>query len=233
MLLLALDTSTPLTAVALLDGERLLAARRSAAGSHSRSLLPLVDELLAEARRSRRELEAVAAGLGPGSFTGVRIGLCVAKVLAFARALPLVGVSSLRALAENGRGLDGGEVCPALDALKGEVFSARYGLPGLETLEAEGARAPAAWARTLGDAPARRVFLGTGAERYRAELCAVLGDGAAIPAQPELHQISAASLGRLGLARLARGERDDPRTLEPLYCRLSEAELGRRADGPG
>ncbi|HSA21686.1 MAG TPA: tRNA (adenosine(37)-N6)-threonylcarbamoyltransferase complex dimerization subunit type 1 TsaB, partial [Myxococcota bacterium] len=79
MLLLALDTSTAVTAVALLDGERLLAERRQASGGHSRSLLPLVDELLAEAGRAREEIAAVAAGVGPGSFTGVRIGLSVAK----------------------------------------------------------------------------------------------------------------------------------------------------------
>ncbi|HSA23961.1 MAG TPA: tRNA (adenosine(37)-N6)-threonylcarbamoyltransferase complex dimerization subunit type 1 TsaB, partial [Myxococcota bacterium] len=152
-----------------------------------------------------------------------------AKLLAFARGLPLLGVSSLRALAENGRGLPAAEVCPALDALKGEVFSARFDLPGLAALEPEGARAPADWARALAAAPVRRVFLGSGAERFRELLASALGAQALVPTEPELHRVSAAALGRLALARLARGERDDPEALEPLYCRLSEAELGHQA----
>jgi tRNA threonylcarbamoyladenosine biosynthesis protein TsaB len=229
VLLLALDTSTSFTAVALLSGARPLAERQLSSGGHSRSLLLLVDELLAEAGRTRGELEGVAVGMGPGSFTGVRIGLSVAKTLAFARGLPLLGISSLRALAENGRELPADEVCPALDALKGEVFSARYRLPSLEPLEPEGARAPADWARALASTSARRAFLGSGAERFREVLTAALGERAVLPAEPGLHRVSAVALGRLALARWERGERDDPQTLEPLYCRLSEAELGHRA----
>lgn len=227
---LALDTATATSAVALLDGDRCLGERQVEAGGHSRGLLALIEELLGEVGWARRELQAVVVGVGPGSFTGVRIGLTVAKTLAYAGGLRLLGVSSLRALAENGRALAADELCPALDALKGEVFSAR--LRGAEVLEPEDARAPAAWARGLAAAPARRVFLGSGALRYRELLLELMGEQAIIPDTPGLHRISAAALGRLGAPRLERGERHDPRSLEPLYCRLSEAELGLRRTQP-
>ncbi len=231
VIILAFDTATRRTAVALLDGERLLAECSQPAGSHSKTLLFAVDELLRSCGVERGRLEGVAVGIGPGSFTGVRIGLTVAKTLAFARDVPLAGVSSLRALAENGVGL-GDQVCPALDALKSEVYCARYaaeggGLDRLVEVEPADARDPRAWAAKLAGEAGTRVLLGSGLERYRTLFDIALGDRLVVPGRPELHRISAAALGRLAMERFVRGEADDPRSLEPMYCRLSEAELAR------
>lgn len=224
MILLALDTATPVTAVALLDDDKLLGQARQPAKNHSVTLLPAVDRLLSENSVSRDRLGAVAAGVGPGSFTGVRVGLTLAKSLAFALGIDLVGVSTLEALAQNGRGGEGDWICPCLDALKKEVYGAKYRMDG--TCEEEAAaHDPREWAERLAGAGGRCLLLGTGVIRYRDIFEDVLGEKAVI--QEEKHQISAAEVGLLGLVRLKNGDKDDPRTLEPMYCRLSEAELMR------
>ena len=228
MITLALDTATRDTAVALLDGARCLARACEPSRSHSRTLLPMIDRLLAEAGLRREQIEGVAVGIGPGSFTGVRIGLTVAKTLAYAGGLRLAGVSSLRALAENGRDL-APLVCPAIDALKDEVYGACYRFdadPPAE-LDAPDARAPRAWAGSLANRGDGLVVLGSGLERYREVFAEALGAGLVDP-PPEAHKMDAAALGRLALTRLEQGPHDDPATLEPMYCRLSEAELARK-----
>lgn len=227
MITLALDTATRDCAVALLDGERVLAEAREPAASHSLSLLPVCERLLKEAGLAAGALEAIAVGVGPGSFTGVRIGLSVAKALAFALGLPLAGVSTLRALAQGGAGL-GPIVCPTVDALKGEVYTALYRAEaGLVELEPPAARSPADLGQALARFGLPAVLLGSGALRYRQEFERALGPLLCIPAEDELHRLRAAFVGRQGLQKLAAGQADDPHTLEPTYCRLSEAELAQ------
>jgi tRNA threonylcarbamoyladenosine biosynthesis protein TsaB len=226
MILLALDTATPVTAVALLRDDKLLGQARQPAKNHSVTLLPAIDRLLADNSISRDSLGAVAAGVGPGSFTGVRVGLTLAKSLAFALGIDLVGVSTLQALAKNGRGGEADWICPCLDALKKEVYGAKYRTDGTCEQE-EAAHDPRRWAESLAEAGGRCLLLGTGVIRYREVFADVLGERAVIPDREEVHQVNAAQVGLLGLERLSRGEKDDPRTLEPMYCRLSEAELMR------
>lgn len=229
MITLALDTATRDTAVALLDGDRLLAEACEPARSHSKTLLPMIERLLGQAGLEGEQLEGLAVGIGPGSFTGVRIGLTVAKALAHANGLRLVGVSTLRALAENGRGL-AEVICPAVDALKDEVYSARYRLAGDDEAELDppDARDPRAWAESLAATGQRLVILGSGFARYRQVFEDALGPDLLLPDEEGLNRLSAASLGRLARQQLERGPHADPATLEPTYCRLSEAELARR-----
>jgi tRNA threonylcarbamoyladenosine biosynthesis protein TsaB len=154
------------------------------------------------------------------------VGLTLAKSLAFALDVDLVGVSTLQALARNGRGGEADWICPCLDALKKEIYGARYRMDGTPE-ESEAAQDPREWAESLAKTGGRCLMLGTGVLRYRDIFEDVMGEKAVIPVQEEKHQISAAEVGLLGLERLSRGEKDDPRTLEPMYCRLSEAELAR------
>ena len=224
MIVLALDTATPVTAVALLEDDKVLGQARQPAKNHSVTLLPAMDELLQKNKIDRKDLTGIVAGIGPGSFTGVRVGLTLAKSLAFALGIDLVGVSTLEALAQNGRGGEADWVCPCLDALKKEIYGARYKTDGSCEEEAA-AHDPRQWAESLAGVGGRCLLLGTGVLRYRDIFEDVLGEKALI--QEEKHQISAAEVGLLGLERLRRGENDDPRSLEPVYCRLSEAELMR------
>jgi tRNA threonylcarbamoyladenosine biosynthesis protein TsaB len=214
------------TAVALLEDDKVRGQVYQPAKNHSVTLLPAIDRLLSDNSITRDRLGAVAAGVGPGSFTGVRVGLTLAKSLAFALGIDLVGVSSLEALARNGRGGEGDWICPCLDALKKEVYGAKYKTDGT-CVEEEAAHDPRQWAEQLAGGGERCLLLGTGVARYREIFVEVLGDKAVIPEQEEKHRVSAAEVGLLGLERLRKGEKDDPRTLEPVYCRLSEAELMR------
>jgi tRNA threonylcarbamoyladenosine biosynthesis protein TsaB len=235
--LLALDTATALTSVALLVDQRVLCSRLEPSKSHSTTLLPLIDTLLVQVGWGRRAIEAVAVGIGPGSFTGVRIGLTVAKTLSYALSIPLIGISSLRALAENALALptiEELEVCTMLDALKNEIYGARFtfvrsrtGTTRMAVLDAEAAFQPAHFAERLAEGTAKVLLLGNGLTRYRDIFIRALGNRTIIPDDGRLHQIQASALGMLAFERLAAHDTDSPQDLEPLYCRLSEAELAR------
>lgn len=234
MLLLALDTATATTTVALLDSDRPIAERHLASASHSRTLLPAIEELLRDAGRTPRSLEAIAVGRGPGSFTGVRIGVTLAKSLAYALNIPLVGVSTLRALAHNVRAGEGEWIGPCLDALKGQVYGAifRPTPGGMETIRPEKADVPGDFAEALKAGGATCRLLGSGVLRYRDLFRSVLGAALTVPDSLPDHQPSAIAIGRLAWERLARGESDDVLLLEPDYCRPSEAELNRKTPLP-
>lgn len=142
MKLLALDTSTEYLSLALLlDGA--LAERELLAGqSHSQRILPLLRELLDEAGVGLRDLDGIAFGAGPGSFTGLRIGCGVAQGLAFGVGLPVIGVSTLLSLAEDAQGAS--KVIACLDARMGEVYHAVYEktAAGWQEIIAPGLHAP-------------------------------------------------------------------------------------------
>lgn len=126
--ILAVDTTVRHCSVALLDGGRILAEQQDAPRRHTELLLPMVDRLLAAAGLVPTRLDAIAFGLGPGSFTGLRIALGVAQGIALACDLPLLGVSSLATMAQGimAERPDEDEFCCALDARMGEVYWGRY-----------------------------------------------------------------------------------------------------------
>jgi tRNA threonylcarbamoyladenosine biosynthesis protein TsaB len=128
--LLAFDTATPYVTVALHDGEDVLAERRSAQRmKHGEQLAPLIEQVLADARIVRQDLTAVAVGIGPGPFTGLRVGLVTARTLAFVLEIPVYGVCSLDVVAvEAALGADpvGTDFVVATDARRKEVYLASY-----------------------------------------------------------------------------------------------------------
>ncbi len=247
-LLLAFDTATPTASVAVWDLEqaRVLAVREAPVQTHGRALLPLIGEVFEEVGAGPPDLRAVACGIGPGSFTGVRVGLATAKGLAFALGVPLVGVVSLEALAL--RAAEPGVALPVLaclDARRGEVYAGGYvveragdGRDGplsvrtwLEpvalrpsALGAAVASARATLEGVLGAPPDRLRVLGTGVERLGGGAWA--GDtGLRVdvwergPGWPDARAVAA-----LAASRLDRGEADDPDRLQPVYLRPSDAE---------
>jgi tRNA threonylcarbamoyladenosine biosynthesis protein TsaB len=229
MRLLAVETSTLTGAVALLDGAAVVAETRlNVAVTHGERLLMTVDGLLAAARWDLGALDAFAVAIGPGSFTGLRIGVSTVKSLAFATGKRLVGVPTLDALAWS-LPYAAHPVCPILDAKKDEVYAALYATGGgrLEQLLPYRAVAPEALAESLvRDVGGPVVFLGDGVAPFASVLTRVMG-GAARFAPAGLRLPSAASLGDLAASALGRGEAADPATLAPLYVRRSEAELAR------
>lgn len=237
--LLALDTSSRALTVALLrDNELLAEDGMEAERNHSIFLLPVVQRMLAEHGVSVNQLRAVAVGKGPGSYTGVRIGVTVAKTMAWALKVPLLGVSSCEAFSHAARfavsgaaGVDGSEVhfVPLLDARRSQIFTAQFvDRAGVWQRLADDRIAPAAdWLeQAAGEVLAtdNRVLVLHGdldsfadpIERVRMKL----GD--------RLHlaevQLSAYHVGLLARLRLLNGEVDDLHAFVPNYAQLAEAE---------
>jgi tRNA threonylcarbamoyladenosine biosynthesis protein TsaB len=228
MQILALDTSTFVGTVAVLrDGELLSEWSSSMRASHGETLLPHLARTMEHAGLSPSELDAIAVGLGPGSFTGVRIGVATAKGLALAHDKPIVGVTSLRVLA---RGMSGGELrAVAVDAHKGEVYCALYTLAedgSLDELVPPFHDLPAPAGERLRSAAggAQLWLAGNGSARYGQALLAPLGMRTTrAPLYCDVPR--AACLAHEAALSLAAGRPSDLSTLEPLYVRPSDAKL--------
>ncbi|MGR8922068.1 MAG: tRNA (adenosine(37)-N6)-threonylcarbamoyltransferase complex dimerization subunit type 1 TsaB, partial [Gammaproteobacteria bacterium] len=126
MNLLALETATSACSVALSTADACVGRHAIVEQRHTECLFEMIDETLAEAGVARTALDAVAFGIGPGSFTGVRVAAATAQGIAAARNLPVVGISTLAVLAATATGAEGGAVLAALDARRGEVYVAAY-----------------------------------------------------------------------------------------------------------
>lgn len=237
MLVLAVDTSTAIGSVALLDGGEVLAelaARVSA--KHGETLLPNIARVLEEAGVGIADVGLLAVGLGPGSFTGLRIALATMKGLALARRTPLVGIGSLVVLAR-GAELAGRIVVPLLDAHKQEVFGAAYGegvgdeivalsepfhaLPGLASERLLAALA--------GD-PRPFVLVGDAAPALRDPIIAALERAGHLhlPAPEGADFPRAASLACEAERLFRQRGGDDLAAVEPLYVRAPDITMPSR-----
>lgn len=229
MRVLAVETSTLTGAVALISGDTVVAeCRLNIAVTHSERLLPAVDHVLAVAGLGLADVDALAVAVGPGSFTGLRIGVSTMKSLAFATGKPLAAIPTLDALAWT-LPFAAHPVCPILDARKSEVYAGLYRTGGgrLERLWEYEALAPARLAERLArDAPGPVIFVGDGVASHAAVLRGHLGGDARL-APPALRLPSAVAVADLARAALDRGEAVDPAALVPIYVRRSEAELSR------
>jgi tRNA threonylcarbamoyladenosine biosynthesis protein TsaB len=222
-LLLALETSGTIGSVALVAPECSLAELAvEASQTHARQLLPAIDRLLRETSTDWQQIDALAVSLGPGSFTGLRIGLATAKGLSFAAAKPLIGVPSLDGLAHQclGQNLP---ICALIDARKKEVYAAFYreSANGEMVRESEYlALSPAALAERITEPT---FLLGSGAELYREVLAETLGNRA-IFADPTRFLARASSVGQLAIPKFRNQDFLAP-DAGPLYVRASDAEL--------
>ena len=221
MRMLAVDTSERSCSVAVADSDQVLAELcAGAGGTHARHLMPMVRTALEMAGLAVADLDGFAATCGPGSFTGVRIGMSCVGGMAEAAGKPAVGVSSLQALARQCAVSDF-LVCPMMDARRSEVYWALYAGDELAIVEAPRADAPAA-ALALVDRPC--LFVGSGALAYRDLIVSHLGRLAVfVPA--EQHALRAAAVARCGRQYLAAGNNVAP--LVPVYLRASDAERNR------
>jgi tRNA threonylcarbamoyladenosine biosynthesis protein TsaB len=226
MRILALETATLAGGAALLDGDVVIAESRSnIALTHSERVMAAVDRVLRDARWTVEELDGLAVSIGPGSFTGLRVGLATIKGLAFARALPVAGVPTLDALAAMVPFAEV-PVVPILDARKNEVYLSRYRWDGRAMVrEWDYLALPpdAAVARLTPPV----IVLGDGVAPCRPHLAA-LGEGAKI-APPAQRLPSPATVAQLGHAILAAGGGVSADEVTALYLRPSEAELKRAA----
>lgn len=224
----ALDTSTRSCSVALFRGRNpLLELTQLRSPNHTETLLALLHAGLERCGLTLGEIRLVAVGLGPGSFTGLRIGLSVAKTLAWTQGQPLVGVCSLDAVAMNlpqQRGL----ISVMQDARKREVYEAAYRWEDFAVTRISAPRviAPGEAAREL--AQLRRpgeslTLIGSGVAEYRDELARELPDHCCLPADDLAHHLRATAVAKLALSGPSIAAEDYD--LIPIYVRKSEAEL--------
>jgi tRNA threonylcarbamoyladenosine biosynthesis protein TsaB len=228
MRILAVETSTPVGSISLVAEDGVILGRESGeVSTHSTWLLPALRGLLAEVGLAADQVDGFAVSVGPGSFTGLRIGLSTVKGLALATGKPVVAVPTLEALAHSVprcRVL----ICPILDARKKEVYAAFYLQDQDGTLRCQGQEMvlrPGALAEMISQ---RVLFLGSGVDLYRDVLTAALGKKAMF-ASARFRHPRAAEVGKLGLKRLVGGQVEDLDSLEPKYVRPSEAELKKAA----
>jgi len=226
MWMLALDSSTEWCSVAVGDGRRWHGRDEHVGQSHSERLLPLARTMLAEAGLALSQLDGIAFGAGPGSFTGIRIGCGVAQGLALGADLPLVAVPTLEALAQQARREHGwSTVVACLDARMREVYAAMYTYTELTTTEVTTA-ASRAWRTLMGPIaipPAALHLPAHTGEPYGAgngyaaypSLAADLG----LAAVDQRQRPTAQSIGELALPRLSAGEAVAPAQALPLYVR--------------
>lgn len=212
MKILAIETSGSVGGVALLEDGRLLAERIFEQGMvHGRELAPSIQRLMRETESTLDEVGLVAVDIGPGSFTGLRVGLAAAKGLCLALGTPVRGVVSLDALAEPARG-KAPVLCPLLDAKWDQIYGAVYAPDRGEIFQDK----PEDALRRL---PSDALLLGTALARHEKLFAgrATLG--------PEFAHPRPSTVGLLAARDFAAGKQDDARTLVPLYLRPTEAEV--------
>ncbi|HEU4683221.1 MAG TPA: tRNA (adenosine(37)-N6)-threonylcarbamoyltransferase complex dimerization subunit type 1 TsaB, partial [Nitrospira sp.] len=224
MKILAVDTASAWQSVAILDDHRVFARQdQEAAGSHAKLLLPTIDRLFRETGLSLRRLDGLAVSIGPGSFTGLRVGLATMLGFRTITQLPLATVPTLEAMAWNFRGSPD-LLCPVLTSRRGEVYWAvfRWINDDLERVLPEQVGSPVQLAETL---VGPTVLFGDGWIRDAAAIRAALPRALTITEKSgETARPSAVSVGRAGIERLSRGEQAGM-IVSPYYVQRSEAEL--------
>lgn len=231
--MLAFDTSADVTAVAVLEADEVIVEDSAASAErHAETLLPRIEECLERACLVLSDIDVFAVGIGPGSFTGVRVGVATAKGLAFATGKPLRGVVSLAALAAGVLECDPGPellVAPVLDAYKGEVFAALYSVTQTQTaLVAEPFHAvpevAAAQIARVAEGRALRV-LGSGYRRYAERIAPFWEVCATVVLDPTWDTPHARHIAREARRLLGAEGASDVARLAPLYVRDSDAQL--------
>jgi len=223
MKVLGIDTSTSCGSVGLIDqGEVVSDYLLNVPVTHSQRLLGAIELVLREAGCPIENLDGWAIALGPGSFTGLRIGVSTVKGLAFATGKPVTGVSTLDALAWQIAPTPY-LICPIVDARKKELYTAFYRFENslIKRQSDDRAIKPEDLVRSIKE---QTIFLGDGANTYRDFLLDSLSSLALFPSAP-LHLSHGSMVAKLGSELLQRGECLDLSTFAPIYVRPSEAEM--------
>jgi tRNA threonylcarbamoyladenosine biosynthesis protein TsaB len=223
MKILALDTATQSCSVAIIDGESLLAELTMVnRQTHSRHLIYLINTVCGLSDLRTEDLEGFAVTIGPGSFTGLRIGISTIKGLAYSLSKPVVGVSSLEALAWQ-CAQSAYLICPLLDARKKEVYTCRYRFKDNE-LKKDGTEKVASPAEAVRGIREPSVFVGNAVQLYQENISAELGELAHFAAWGQ-HTIRASSIAWLSMTGFYRQQTDDVALLIPKYIRKPDAEI--------
>lgn len=223
MKILGIDTSTPIGSIALMDGDNLVAEHTlNIVQAHSSRLMPAIDSVLKWGDIRVEALDGCAVGIGPGSFTGIRIGVATIKSVCYALDTPIVGISTLEAIAYNLRSTNG-VICPLLDARRSEIYGTVFhgGTEWKRLSEDLCLSIDAFLDRLNTDVPANGTlnFVGDGLLTYGDAVRERLGARANF-AHPIFNVPRGATIAHLGAQRLQHGESDSYWTLVPNYVRV-------------
>lgn len=226
MKILAIDTSSLVATVAIMEDDNLLSEYTiNSPMTHSQKLMPMMEELLKNNDMKIKDIDMIAVSLGPGSFTGVRIGVSTVKGLAHPFKTPIMGVSSIEAMAMNIPYCDK-LICPIMDARRNQVYTGIYTWKGQELVELQN-NVPLTvdeLVERLKSTDREVVFLGDGIKKYRDVLKESLGDKAYF-ASGYVNMQRASAVGELARIKHLQGvETQSYDQLEPVYLRKSEAE---------
>ena len=227
MLLFAFETSAKAASVALFEGEKLLGESYQNTGlTHSQTLMVMAQDLLSQCGHTPQDVEAVAVAEGPGSFTGVRIGVAAAKGFAWGADIPCYGVSTLEAMAL-GLGIYQGYICPVMDARRRQVYNALFYVnQGVISRVTEDRAIALTDLKVEMQALAEPIFLvGDGSALCHTTLSGEVTN-LVLPPEHKMHQ-RAVGIGLAALRKITAGEAGDGNALTPNYLRLSQAERER------
>ena len=228
MKILAFDGTAKAATVAVSDGDRILGLYTVDNGlTQSELLMPMAENLLSSLKLKFSDIELFATSVGPGSFTGVRIGVSLVKGLAFGRSIPCVGVSTIEALAENLKGLKG-ILVPCMDARRGQVYSATFRCDGsnIERLTEDRAIALSALAEELRQYEGESIYLS--GDGYGVAKKALTEAGIFLSETPELLILeNAASVAKVAKIKYDKGEILTDAEISPVYLRMPQAERER------
>lgn len=231
MKVLAVETATSWQSVAILDGTRILARHdQDAAGSHAKLLLPSIDRLFSESGLTLAQLDGLVVSIGPGSFTGLRVGLATLLGFRTISQLPLAVVPTLEGMAWNLRGTST-LLCPVLNSRRGELYWALFRWTSEDRLErvvSEQVGTPVMLGNSLTESA---LLFGEGWTVEASAICASLPPSVRITEAPDqAMKPSAVSIGLAGIERLRRGERAGI-GISPLYVQRTAAELKYEESG--
>ncbi len=225
MLIFGIDTCSMSSSAAVVSDEKMVASFSvNHKKTHSERIMPQIEAMLCAADISIDDIDAFAAAVGPGSFTGVRIGVATAKALAQAKGKPCIKVSSIEALAENVSFFNG-IICPILDARRNQVYNALFesDLKEINRLTDDRALALSDLLTELKKTGKNIMFTGDGVPVFKDEIKSLLGEKAFF-APPTLVFNQASSVAAVGLKKYALGDTTTYDKLVPEYVRLSQAE---------
>jgi tRNA threonylcarbamoyladenosine biosynthesis protein TsaB len=227
MKILAIDSSNNVMGVAVTDGNRVVGEYvTNVQKNHSVRLMPAINQVLRDCGIKPKELEKIVVAAGPGSYTGVRIGVTIAKTLAWSLNIPLVGISSLAAVAINGLYFPG-YIVPLFDARRGQVYTGLYkGDQGeLHTIKEDRIQLLIDYVEELKEVDGPILFVGNDVALHAETINTVLGEKAVF-AQSSFQQPKPSGLALLGRDK----EGTDVHAFVPNYIRLAEAEANWLAD---
>lgn len=221
MRILAVDTSSAVASAAVVDGEKLVSEEiLNNKLTHSQTIMPMIKSVLEKSEMTVKDIDAFVVVNGPGSFTGLRIGISAVKALAHAADKPCIAVSTLEAMAYNFP-FEDKLICPIMDARRGEVYNAvyRYNGKAMEEVRAPRALTIQECCADVGTMDGYVIFLGDGLPVFRQTITEILGEKALFaPANLNAQRAASAAVAAVGK------EQTEYNRLVPVYLRKSQAE---------